>query len=485
MANRLHLSILERGVEEWNNWRKDNPDIKPDLSRSEIFGSNTHCFIWRGKIDDAPKAAMRSMTRINFEDCNLEGCQIRKINFCYADFTRANLRRTSIKKCLFEQCSFFNAKLIEIDLHDTSWGEVDFSHANLEDLDFFANASAIGNATLLELAIFRGAFLKNVNFSGAILAGANFEAARLERVNFAAADLSNADLTGANLAGSNFSKADLSNADLIGADLAGSDFSGASLERADLTGANLAGSNFSQADLKEGNLDGTNLRGANFDLANLTRASLKTAMLFQANLKNSREVETAFLDNAIYEDVPWEPQPDPIEDDAELFPPTITPQAEPQHEIVQSEGQMVPYQDIEFLKMTIQEISERLPLPNVKSGDLQGLVFKSKSELKIAEVLEEQGILFFPNAVLRITSVEGERKTREVDFLIFHQGAWGVLEVDGPFHTPERRVTEQEQERAFKKAGILVYERFDSLRCHNHPEEVVTTFLSVLKNLKA
>ncbi len=142
----------------------------------------------------------------------------------------------SLKDCLFEQCSFFNAKLIEIDLHYTSWGEVDFSHANLEDLDFFANASVIGSATLLgdatllELAIFRGAFLKNVNFSGAILAGANFEAARLERVNFAAADLSNADLTGANLAGSNFSKADLSNADLIGADLAGSDFSGASLE---------------------------------------------------------------------------------------------------------------------------------------------------------------------------------------------------------------------------------------------------------------
>jgi hypothetical protein len=32
MANQEHLSKLEEGVEAWNRWRKEHPDIRPDLS---------------------------------------------------------------------------------------------------------------------------------------------------------------------------------------------------------------------------------------------------------------------------------------------------------------------------------------------------------------------------------------------------------------------------------------------------------------------
>ena len=32
MANKEHLAILKQGVEVWNKWRKENPEIKPDLS---------------------------------------------------------------------------------------------------------------------------------------------------------------------------------------------------------------------------------------------------------------------------------------------------------------------------------------------------------------------------------------------------------------------------------------------------------------------
>lgn len=31
MANKDHLAILKKGVEVWNSWRQEKPEIKPDL----------------------------------------------------------------------------------------------------------------------------------------------------------------------------------------------------------------------------------------------------------------------------------------------------------------------------------------------------------------------------------------------------------------------------------------------------------------------
>ena len=33
MANQEHLAKIQQGVEAWNKWRRENPDIQPDLSR--------------------------------------------------------------------------------------------------------------------------------------------------------------------------------------------------------------------------------------------------------------------------------------------------------------------------------------------------------------------------------------------------------------------------------------------------------------------
>ena len=32
MANPEHEAILQKGVEEWNKWRKKNPNVWPDLT---------------------------------------------------------------------------------------------------------------------------------------------------------------------------------------------------------------------------------------------------------------------------------------------------------------------------------------------------------------------------------------------------------------------------------------------------------------------
>ncbi len=32
MADQGHTAILKQGVEAWNKWRKENPDLLPDLT---------------------------------------------------------------------------------------------------------------------------------------------------------------------------------------------------------------------------------------------------------------------------------------------------------------------------------------------------------------------------------------------------------------------------------------------------------------------
>ena len=37
MANPEHLAILKQGVQVWNNWRSEKPNISPDLRTADLF----------------------------------------------------------------------------------------------------------------------------------------------------------------------------------------------------------------------------------------------------------------------------------------------------------------------------------------------------------------------------------------------------------------------------------------------------------------
>jgi hypothetical protein len=110
----------------------------------------------------------------------------------------------------------------------------------------------------------------------------------------------------------------------------------------------------------------------------------------------------------------------------------------------------------------------------------ENLRFRSKTEIKIAEALDRTGVLFVPNSLARLNTAKG-RENKEADFLICYKGKWGVLEVDGPFHTAERRVEEQERERIFKINGIKVVERFDAKECYETPDKVVQKFFYLME----
>jgi len=106
----------------------------------------------------------------------------------------------------------------------------------------------------------------------------------------------------------------------------------------------------------------------------------------------------------------------------------------------------------------------------------KGLTFRSKSELKIAKTLDHAGIVFTANCKFRLGE-DHKRLSFEVDFLVYHQGMWGVLEVDGPFHNTQ---TDQWRDQYFQQQEILVM-RFDADQCFHNPKAVVETFLAAME----
>ncbi|MBI3983777.1 hypothetical protein HY346_00575 [Candidatus Microgenomates bacterium] len=108
--------------------------------------------------------------------------------------------------------------------------------------------------------------------------------------------------------------------------------------------------------------------------------------------------------------------------------------------------------------------------------------FASKAEVSIAQELEERRILFFP-LPLAVRSDTGARYLdhREPDFLICHDGVWGILEIA---HHQGRYEKDSEKDIWFKQSGILCIQHYTAERCYSSPADVVSEFLGILAKFK-
>lgn len=306
-------------------------------------------------------------------------------------------------------------------------------------------------------------------------------------------DLYQADLSKANLTAANLHEADLMGADLIKANLSEVNLSGANLIWADLTWANLSRANLCNAELCGANLRGANLSSANLCDAWLREAEVTNAIFYNATLtgafiKNWVVNSGTNLDGIICEYVYLgenETERRPI--NGNLAPGEFTSLYKKILENADLILRKTPENENTLNKpeknIDVDNTSNNQGVrffPNRKIHTWERLRFRSKTEIKIAEALDRTGVLFVPNSLARLNTPKG-RENKEADFLICYNGKWGVLEVDGPFHTAERRVEEQERERIFKKNGIKVVERFDAERCYNNPDEVVQEFFKMIE----
>jgi len=176
MPNEKHFEIITQGVEGWNQWRDDNPEIEPDLSDVDLNGL---------KLNNA-----------NLSDTDLRRSILKNIDFRGANLVRADLRAASIRKA-----SFNLAKLREANFSEAYLRESDLSEADLNR------------------AYFIRADLVRVDLCETDLTKSDFRWAYLIATDLRMANLTRADLRWAHLSESNLSEANLNQANLIKASI--------------------------------------------------------------------------------------------------------------------------------------------------------------------------------------------------------------------------------------------------------------------------
>jgi hypothetical protein len=177
MADEEQLKTLKQGVEVWNRWREENPDIRPDLSGADLI------------------------------EAYLSGADLTG-----ADLRRAQLLRANLSRAYLSQASLSGAYLNGADLNGAYLDGVNLSGARLSRADFVA------------------ANLSRADLSGAHLREATLRMAVLIEADLSLADLSLADLSRVYLDGAVLRGADLSGAHLCETNLRGADLRGAKVE---------------------------------------------------------------------------------------------------------------------------------------------------------------------------------------------------------------------------------------------------------------
>lgn len=103
----------------------------------------------------------------------------------------------------------------------------------------------------------------------------------------------------------------------------------------------------------------------------------------------------------------------------------------------------------------------------------------SQAEVRLAQEFENRRVLFFPRP-LAVRADTGERYLdhQEPDFVVCHDGKWGVLEVS--HFSPESSQIDDEKADWLEKSGVRTVFHFPVERCYIEPGAVVDEFLKAL-----
>jgi uncharacterized protein YjbI with pentapeptide repeats len=178
VANQQHVNLLrEQGIAQWNEWREQHLEIRPDLQ-----GVSLHELDLRGADLRGANLSYGSPDHdLQYGPNYLDG----------ADLSHADLNHAELNYAQMDSVKLYCANLRYTDLSNTNLSNADLSRTNSYH------------------AKFNDANLSHANLSGAGLPDASLRGANLSSANLSSAWLSNTDLDGANLNGANLSGASI------------------------------------------------------------------------------------------------------------------------------------------------------------------------------------------------------------------------------------------------------------------------------------
>ena len=156
MANPQHVEILKQGVDVWNRWRSNLPQVedKPDLSESDL-------------------------SNMDLSSVNLNHANLKSSNLSKANLFRANLYAAKLSSANINGAKLSTANMSKADLNEASLKNADLSLANL-------TRSNLSNSDL------SGTYLLWTNFCEVVLKITDLSDAHTHSTIFAGVDLSEA-----------------------------------------------------------------------------------------------------------------------------------------------------------------------------------------------------------------------------------------------------------------------------------------------------
>lgn len=186
MANPEHLEQFQRGVSEWNAWRGDHPEIRPDLSGIKVHRG------WYPKV--------------NLSDANLQRADFQFCLFSEADFSRSDLRDALLRNThsinarfdgarlsrIGPQANFTHSSFVGASLEEGDLAEANFFRANLAEARVTGCNFMRANLRRIHL---ENAFFKNCSFHEAFLVSPFLDDARIDQCTFGQTVIAGADLS--------------------------------------------------------------------------------------------------------------------------------------------------------------------------------------------------------------------------------------------------------------------------------------------------
>lgn len=193
MANPEHLEILKQGEATWNQWRKDHPEIVPDLSDADLREIVFSEWGEEGDEDigveiDATAPRLKDLLGMNLSNAMMSGAQISGALFHYTMFSQANLENADLACAFFNSVNLDKAIFIDANIARTEFQDVNLDGADLTDARLF---STTFRECSLRGASFKGSYLHNVYFDETNLDGADFSDANMLGSSFLNVDLQN------------------------------------------------------------------------------------------------------------------------------------------------------------------------------------------------------------------------------------------------------------------------------------------------------
>lgn len=121
MANQQHVDVLKQGVEAWNKWREEHPNIKPDLRGANLVRIN---LFWVRFSEDS--AAVANLANVDFSNAVLS----------WADLAQANLTNTNLNKADIGGAQLFGANLTNTNLSEAWLTDTNLSYTYLKGTIF-------------------------------------------------------------------------------------------------------------------------------------------------------------------------------------------------------------------------------------------------------------------------------------------------------------------------------------------------------------